>query len=39
MEHKVALYADDMLTYVQSPETSIPALMQVIEYKSPHSQI
>ena len=28
IEHKISLYADDVLTYISDPATSVPALMR-----------
>lgn len=30
MEHKVALYADDLLSFISSPDTSLPAMLSLL---------
>lgn len=30
IEHKISLYADDILTYISNPAVSIPALMNTL---------
>ena len=30
VHHKISLYADDVLIYISSPETSIPVLLDVV---------
>ena len=36
-EHKISLYADDVLVFISNPETSIPALLNIIDLFSKFS--